>query len=81
MDNGEKCVLPKQILQSQRAHTVVEYFKYCEETNFDNLCKSKLFEILDSINPSYQPAVSGLDEFVTEGVAAWDTISSKRKFD
>ncbi|CAF4362249.1 unnamed protein product, partial [Rotaria sp. Silwood2] len=32
--------------------------------------------VSDSINPSSQRAVSGLDEFVTEGVAAWDTISS-----
>ena len=77
MDKGEKCIISKQILQSQRTHAIVEYFKHCEETNFDNLCRSKLFEILDSINPSSQRAVSGLDEFVTEGVAAWDTISSK----
>ncbi|CAF3931085.1 unnamed protein product, partial [Rotaria sp. Silwood1] len=33
--------------------------------------------VSDSINPSSQRVVSGLDEFVTEGVAAWDTISSK----
>ncbi|CAF4033781.1 unnamed protein product [Rotaria sp. Silwood1] len=32
--------------------------------------------VSDSINPSSQRAVSGLDEFVTEGVAAWDTISN-----
>ena len=77
LDNGEKCVISRQILQSQRSHAIVEYFKYCEETNFDNLGRAKLFEILDSIKPTSQRVVSGLEEFVKEGVEAWYTISSK----
>ena len=77
LNSGEKCTIPKQILQSQRTHTIVEYFKYCEETNFNNLGKTKLFEILNSIKPTSQRVVSGVDEFVIEGVEAWYTISSK----
>ncbi|CAF4937817.1 unnamed protein product [Rotaria sp. Silwood1] len=37
---------------------------------------TKLFEILGSIKPSSQHAVSGLDEFVTEGIETWKTISN-----
>ncbi|CAF4576361.1 unnamed protein product [Rotaria sp. Silwood2] len=74
LDDGEQFIIPKQILQSQCSHAIVEYLKYCEETNFNNLGRTKLFETLDNIKPSSQRAVSGLDEFVTEGIEAWKTI-------
>ncbi|CAF4807218.1 unnamed protein product [Rotaria sp. Silwood2] len=74
LNDGEQFIIPKQILQSQRSHAIVEYLKYWEETNFNNLGRTKLFEILDNIKPSSQRAVSGLDEFVTEVIEAWKTI-------
>ncbi|CAF3388432.1 unnamed protein product [Rotaria sp. Silwood2] len=76
MDSSEKYELPRRILQVQKAHVVLNYKKYCDESDFDGLCRTKLFDILNSIKPSQQQAVSGLDEFVVEGVEAWRSLSS-----
>ena len=78
MDNGEKYDLPKQIIQSQRAHALADYKKYCNETGFQSLGKSKLYDIINSIKPAQQKTVAGLDEFVVEGIEAWRSLSSKR---
>ena len=67
MDNGEKYELPKQILQSRRSHALVDYKKHCDETEFQSLGKSKLY---DNIKPAEQRTVAGLDEFVVEGIEA-----------
>ena len=79
MDNGEKYELPKQILQLQKTHAVLKYKKYCDESDFDGLCRSKLFDILNDIKPSQQQAVSGLDEFIVEDVEARRSLSSTLK--
>ena len=79
MDNGEKYELPKRILQLQKTHVVLNYKKYCDESDFDALCRSKLFDTLNGIKPSQQRAASGLDEFVVEGVEAWRSLSSTLK--
>ncbi len=79
MDNGEKYDLPKQIIQSQRTHALVDYMKYCDETGFESLGKTKLYDIINSIKPAQQRAVAGLDAFVVEGVEAWRSLSSKKK--
>ena len=67
MDNGEKYELPKQII---RSHALVDYKKYCDETGFQSLGKSKLYDIIDSIKTAEQRTVAGLDEFVVEGIEA-----------
>ena len=77
MDNGEKCELPKQIIQSQRSHAIVDYKKYCDETGFQSLGKSKLYDIINSIKPTQQRIVTGLDEIVVEGIEAWRSLSSE----
>ena len=79
MKNGGKYELPKQIIQSQRSHAFVDYKKYCDETGFQGLGKSKLYDILNSIKPAEQRIVAGLDEFVVEGVEAWLSLSSNGK--
>ena len=79
IDNGEKYDLPKQIIQSQRAHALADYKKYCSETGFQSFGKSKLYDIINSIKPAQQKTVAGLDEFVVEGVEAWRSLSSKRE--
>ncbi|CAF4565429.1 unnamed protein product [Rotaria sp. Silwood2] len=79
MDDGEKYELPKQIIQSQRSHALADYTKYCDETGFQSLGKSKLYDIIDSIKPAEQRTVAGLDEFVVEGIEAWRSLSSKEK--
>ena len=78
LDNGEKYDLPKQIIQSQRVHALADYKKYCNETGFQSLGKSKLYDIINSIKPAQQKTVARLDEFVVEGVEAWRSLSSKR---
>ena len=78
IDNGEKYDLPKQIVQCQRAHVLADYKKYCNETRFQSLGKSKLCDIINSIKLAQQKTVDGLNEFVVEGVQAWRSLSSKR---
>lgn len=75
MDSGEKYELPRQILQLQKAHVVLNYKKYCDESDFDGLCRTKLYDILNNIKPSQQQVVSGLYEFVVEGVEAWRSLA------
>ncbi|CAF1459116.1 unnamed protein product [Adineta ricciae] len=75
MDNGEKQEVPQQILQLQKSHAIFYYKKYCDETDYESLSTSKLYDILNSIKPSQQKAVAGLDEFVVEGVESWRTLS------
>ena len=77
MDNGEKCELPKQIIQSQRSQAIVDYKKYCDETGFQSLGNSKLYDIINSIKPTQQRIVAGLDEIVVEGIEAWRSLSSE----
>jgi hypothetical protein len=76
MDNGEKYDLPKQIIQSQRNHILVDYMKYCDETGFESLGKTKLYDIINSIKPAQQRAAAGLHQFVVEGIEAWRSLSS-----
>lgn len=70
MDNREKYEVPKQIIQSQRSHALIDYKKYCDETGFQSLGNSKLYDIIGSIKPAQQRTVAGLDEFVVEGIEA-----------
>ena len=58
-------------------HALADYQKYCNETGFQSLGKSKLYDIINSIKPAQQKTVAGLDEFVVEGVEAWRSLSSK----
>jgi hypothetical protein len=76
MDNGEKYDLPKQIIQFQRNHILVDYMKYCDETGFESLDKTKLYDIVNNIKPAQQRAAAGLDQFVVEGIEAWRSLSS-----
>ena len=76
MDNGDKYEMPKQIFQLQKTHTLINYKKYCEETDFESQGNSKLYNILNSMKPAQQQAVTGLDEFVVGDVEAWRVLSS-----
>ena len=75
MDNGDKYEVPKQILQLQKTHALINYKKYCDETDFESLGTSKLYDILNSIKPAQQKAVTELDEFVVEGVEVWGGLT------
>ena len=50
MDNGEKYELPKQIIQSQRSHALVDYKKYCDETGFQSLGKTYMSKLKVKFN-------------------------------
>lgn len=51
-----------------------------EEINFIGYSDRSLYEILNSINTSQQKSFSGLDEFVVDGMEAWDTIGGRSRF-
>jgi hypothetical protein len=76
MGNGERQEIPQEILQLQKTHAILNYKKYCRETDYEGLGTSKLYDILNSIKPAQQKAVAGLDEFVAEGVESWRSLSS-----
>ena len=79
MTNGDKYEVPKQILQLQKTHALTNYKKYWDETDFESLGNSKLYDILNGIKPAQQQSVTGLDEFVVEGVEAWRALLSMWK--
>ena len=72
METNMKC---QNKFFSCRKLALINYKKYCDETDFESLGTSKLYDILNSIKPAQQKAVTGLDEFVVEGVEAWRGIS------
>ena len=77
MDNRKRYEVPKQILRLQKAHVLFNYKKYCDESNFESLGRSKSYDILNTIKPTQQHIVSGLDEFIVEGIESWRSLSSK----
>ena len=79
MYSDEKVELSKQIFQLQKTHAIAAHKKYCEETDFDSLCNRKLFDILTGLKPAQQRIVSGLDDFVVEGIEAWHSLSGTCK--
>ena len=57
--------------------------KYTKCREIDNagiqsLGKSKPNDIIDSIKPTQQKTVAGLDEFIVEGIEAWQSLSSSK---
>ena len=99
MDDGNKIQLPKQILQSQKYHIIMQYKKHCAgmykrtlplyemflslfhipDTSFNGYGVRKLYDLLNSINPSQNHAVAGLDEFLNDGIEAWKVLKGKSK--
>ncbi|CAF4154485.1 unnamed protein product, partial [Rotaria magnacalcarata] len=53
----------------------MNYKKYCDESDFEGLVRTKLYDIINSIKPTQQQIVSSFDEFVVEGVEAWRSLS------
>lgn len=47
------------------------------ETNFNGYGVTKLYHILNSINPQQQHSVSGIDEFVNDGMEGWNVLKGK----
>jgi hypothetical protein len=79
MDNWQTHEIPKQIIQSSRAHAIDDNQNNCEEKGFQGLGASKLYDIINSIKPEQQRVASGLDGIVVDGVRAWDSLSSNNK--
>ena len=79
MNSGEKVELSKQILQLPKTHPIAAYKKCCEEIAFDSLCNRKLFAILTGLKLTQQEIVSGLDDFVAEGIEVWHSLSGTCK--
>ena len=75
MDSGENVEISKEIRQFQKNHAITEYKMYCEETGFEDLCNKKLFDILAGLKAAQQRIVAGLDDFVVEGIEAWNSLS------
>ena len=52
MDHGDKYEVPKQILQLQKTRAHIDYKKYCEETDFESLGNSKLYDTQENKSDS-----------------------------
>ena len=74
----EKSTICQSKLLSQRTHALADYKKYWDETGFQNLGKTKLYDIINSIKSAQQKIIAGLDEFIVEGVEVQRSLSSKR---
>ena len=71
LDSGGIISIPKQVLQAQKSQIIHLYKQHCSEVNVDPLSDRTVYSILDSINPSEQKAISGVDDFVKDASEGW----------
>ena len=50
MDNGDKYEVPKQILQLQKTHALINYKNYCDETDFESLGTNIHFKLKETVS-------------------------------
>lgn len=74
LDSGGIISVPKQVLQAQKSQIIHIYKQHCSEVNIDPLSDRTVYSILDSINPSEQKAISGVDDFVKDASEGWEIL-------
>jgi hypothetical protein len=74
LDNGHDLIIPKQVLQAKKSHTIHQYKIHCEEVCIKPLSDRTLHYLLDGIGATEQQSISGVDDFVKEAHEAWQTL-------
>ena len=74
LDHGHELIIPKQVLQTKKSHTIHQYKIHCEEVWINPLSDRTLHYLLDGIGATEQHAISGVDDFVKEAHEDWRTL-------
>ena len=74
-DSGEKIAFPRPVLVVCREQTVYSYHQFCDITQFsDCLSRTLLLSILENLYTSQRKAISGLDNYIADGISAIDKL-------
>jgi hypothetical protein len=74
-DCGEEITVARAVRTNLRSHVIQLYVDYCKGQDYKPISERKLFEILDLTKASQRKALSGLDNFVADGVEAFERMS------
>lgn len=74
LSTGEVFLVPNTIRNSIRTKIISQYHLYCQETQFNPLGDSILYDILKSCSASTRKSLSGLDAYSANGSAAFAAL-------
>jgi hypothetical protein len=74
LDHGHEVIIPKQVLQAKKSHTIHQYKIHWEEMWIKPLSDRTLHYLLDGIGATEQHSISGVDDFVKEAHEGWRTL-------
>lgn len=75
MSNGQSTVVPKPVAITAKNIIINEYKAECNQTNFNPLSDPTLYKIIDSVKPSFQKCLSGLNGTIVFGEEAFKWLS------
>lgn len=73
-EDGNKALVPKPVLCGIRTHICAAYIDFCNENQLSHLSFSSLMKIINEIKPAPQSQLSGLDNFLVDGIEAIETL-------
>ena len=73
-DNGETQTLPHAVLTVRFKHVIGSYIEMCKSSEFQSLGESPLYRILRSLKSSQRKSLSRLDDIMTDGINALDSL-------
>ncbi|XP_064637531.1 uncharacterized protein LOC135493845 [Lineus longissimus] len=74
LSHGEKLEIPNVVRSVISSRIIDLYLGYCEETGFSSLKRSSLFSIIQVCAASQKKSLAGLDNVVSEGTDAFETL-------
>ena len=72
LDSGEKITIANVIRMMVPSRIIKQYISYCQETEFKPASERTLYRIIDLCTASKQKLLQGLDDFLKEGVEAFE---------
>jgi hypothetical protein len=78
LSNGTELHVPDSIRSMHSTRIIQQYYEYCHQMcpNFEPLGSSSLYKILDCCKASTRKALQGLNNFVADGVAAFQGLKN-----
>ena len=72
LNSGEKIMMPNVIQKLTRATMVKQKLQFCEEEQFEPLCRAALFQVLEIREGSQQQPLCGFDNMPADGSARFE---------
>ena len=76
---GKEETVPKAILTSRYSHVIGLFKEACKNVNYDALSDSSLWNILNTLKPSRQRSLAGLDDIVAAGMNRFNILQTVSK--